>query len=54
MIFNLIAQRVHYIGPSCQLCAIALTHCKYTTFVNTTNIYAIFFLLNCINFDSII
>lgn len=27
---------------------------KYTTFVNTTNIYAIFFLLICINFDYII
>lgn len=27
---------------------------KYTTFINTTNIYAIFFLLTCINFDSII
>lgn len=27
---------------------------KYTTFINTTNIYAIFFLLTCINLDSII
>lgn len=27
---------------------------KYTTFINTTNIYAIFFLLICINFDYII
>lgn len=64
MIFNLIAHKrrrltdivstVHYIGSSCQLWAIALTHCKYTTFVNTTNIYTIFFLLTCINFDSII
>lgn len=63
MIFNLIAhnagnyrysQRVYYIGSSCQLCAIALTHCKYTTFINTTNIYTIFFLLTCINFDYII
>lgn len=27
---------------------------KYTTFINTINIYAIFFLLTCINFDSII
>lgn len=43
MIFNSIA---HNAG--------ALTHCKYTTFINTTNIYAIFFLLICINFDSII
>lgn len=36
------------------LCAIALTHCKYTKYINTTYIYAIFFLLTCINFDSII
>nr|DAY30591.1 MAG TPA: hypothetical protein [Bacteriophage sp.] len=35
-------------------CVIALTHCKYTTFIVTTNIYTIFFLLTCINFDSII
>lgn len=27
---------------------------KYTTFINTTNIYAVFFLLICINFDYII
>lgn len=27
---------------------------KYTTFINITYIYAIFFLLTCINFDSII
>lgn len=60
MIFNLIAHnagnyRYRYsIGSSCQLCAIALTHCKYTTFINTTNIYTIFFLLTCVNFDSII
>lgn len=30
------------------------TRRKYTTFINTTNIYAIFFLLTFINFDSII
>lgn len=64
MIFNLmthnagnyryLAQQAHYIGSSCQLCVIALTHCKYTTFINTINIYDIFFLLTCINFDSII
>lgn len=27
---------------------------KYTTFINIIYIYAIFFLLTCINFDSII
>lgn len=34
--------------------ALSRSRRKYTTFINTTNIYAIFFLLTCINFDSII
>lgn len=35
-------------------CDLSRSRRKYTTFIVTTNIYAIFFLLTCINFDSII
>lgn len=63
MIFNLMthnAGNYRYIYSSPNGYTIMLTRdlsrsrLKYTTFINTTNIYAIFFLLTCINFDSII
>lgn len=58
MIFKLMNHNVgnyRYIYRFIMLtCGLSRSRRKYTTFINTTNIYAIFFLLTCINFDSII
>ena len=48
-------QRVYiYIASLCNTNILARIRCKYTKFFSITYIYAIFFLLTCINFDSII
>lgn len=67
MIFNLIAHNagnyryIYIASPTGTLYRFTMltrnlsrSRRKYTTFINITYIYAIFFLLTCINFDSII